>query len=515
MSGSGRIVRLLAGVALGVVLVTGAAPDGRGASDATPDRQPAAGAAPVEAKGPTQVVVFDRLTRTSTVISNDASGRPGTSSSSRPSISADGSLVAFETDAAILPEDTDGAADIYLWDASTRTSSRVSVGSGNSQPDGASRDPSISGDGGVVAFTSRATNLTPENLSGGTTRVFAWRLASASISLVATGASGPGSGGSSAPSVSADGRVVAFEAVADNLVPGDTNGERDVFLHDLALDVTIRASVTTNGRQVGSQSRRPSVSGDGGAVAFNSTSSALDRPDANGARDVFVRDLPPAVQVAPDVLDYGVIPVLTPISLSSTVLSVGWTPVAIAPATLDGPDTGHFVISDDRCAGASLPYGASCVIEVAFIPTAPGPKSATLMITDTAPDSPQVVELTGGVPAAQVRLDPAVGPPGIVTVLRGLGFPPGAEVAVRWDRGMTQPMRPTVVGPDGSFAVAVLVYHNDRVGPRQLLITDPSGASQFPDRAEPFLVVPAPLQPPGSSALTYLAPELQPILVSR
>jgi hypothetical protein len=114
-----------------------------------------------------------------------------------------------------------------------------------------------------------------------------------------------------------------------------------------------------------------------------------------------------------------------------------------------------------------------------------------------------------------VLLDPAVGPPGIVTVLRGTGFPPGAEVRVRWDRGIVQPMRPTVVGPDGSFAVPVLVYHNDRVGPRQLFVTDPSGGAQFPDRSEPFLVVPAPLQPPGSSALTFVSPELQPILVSR
>jgi len=142
-------------------------------------------------------------------------------------------------------------------------------------------------------------------------------------------------------------------------------------------------------------------------------------------------------------------------------------------------------------------------------------RKATLSISDNALDSPQLVSLVGGVPGAEVRLEPAVGPPGVVTVLTGTNFPPGALVTVAWDRGITQLMAPIAVGPDGGFSVGVLVFHKDRLGPRQLVVTPGAGGPPFDATVAPFLVVPAALQPPGTSLVSFSSLDARPILVRR
>jgi hypothetical protein len=115
----------------------------------------------------------------------------------------------------------------------------------------------------------------------------------------------------------------------------------------------------------------------------------------------------------------------------------------------------------------------------------------------------------GGVPAPQVRLDPAVGPPGVVTRLSGSNFPPGALVAISWDRGITQRLAPVAVNPDGTFTIDVLVFHHDRLGPRKLAVVAAPGGATFVENSVPFLVVPGPFQPTAADALTFLSPELQ------
>jgi hypothetical protein len=500
-------------VGLTAVLTAGSVPIVRAAPVGGPRTDPPAALAPIDAPGPTQVVVYDRATRTSSVVSHDQAGTPGAASSSRPSVSADGAFVAFESDAPLVPDDTNGKADIYVSDRAADAAQRVSVRPNGAQANGASHDPSISGDGGVVAFTSTASNLTSNRPPAGTSQVFAWQRA-AGVSLVSITGGKPGAGSSGGASVSLDGRVVAFDSLAADLVKGDTNGVRDVFLRDLVRGAAIRASVQSTGRQIAEESRRPSVSGDGGAVAFDSASAGLTPGDSNGVGDVFVRDLPPAVQVTPGSVDFGVVPLGTPANQGVSVVSVGWTPVAISPSTISGPNAGDFVVADDACAGQVLPYGASCAIVVLHIPTATGTRRGRLSIADSALDSPQVVKLVGGVPTAQVQLDPAVGPPGIVTVVTGSGFPPGALVSIRWDRGITPRLDPISVGPDGTFSVGVLVFHHDQLGPRQLLVMAASGGPAFPDRTAPFLAVPGPVQPPGASSVTFLSPELR-LLIRR
>ncbi len=362
----------------------------------------------------------------------------------------------------------------------------------------------------MIAFASTATNLTRDRgLDGKVSQVFAWQRAAAATTLVSVGIGGPGSGASSGPSVSGDGRVIAFESAARNLIDGDTNGLRDVFLRDLTRQATIRASVRSNGRQSGADSRRPSVSGNGGTVAFDSTAANLVAQDTNQVRDVFVRDLPPALQATPDPLDFGVVPLGTPASQNVAIVSVGWTPVVMTGSTISGTDATDFVIAGDLCAGQVLAYGTTCTIMVLHVPQSTGPKAATLTITDSAPDSPQLVALVGGVPAPQIRLEPAVGPPGVVTTLRGTDFPPGALVTISWDRGITQRLDPIPVNADGTFTIGVLVFHHDRLGPRTVSVTAAPGGPTFSENAAPFLVVAGPVQPTGADALIYLSSELR------
>ncbi|HUE85229.1 MAG TPA: hypothetical protein VMO26_04055, partial [Vicinamibacterales bacterium] len=109
---------------------------------------------------------------------------------------------------------------------------------------------------------------------------------------VSVGSDGtPGNGNSSVPAISADGRWVAFESWASNLVAGDTNGFSDIFAHDRQTGTTTRVSVGPGGVQGDGLSYRSAISADGRWVAFDSGSSNLVPDDTNFLGDVFVHDL--------------------------------------------------------------------------------------------------------------------------------------------------------------------------------------------------------------------------------
>lgn len=108
---------------------------------------------------------------------------------------------------------------------------------------------------------------------------------------VSVSSTGEQAGGfSSAPSISADGRFIAFQSDASNLVPGDTNGVTDIFVRDNLADTTTRVSVSTTGDEGNDQSIAPAISADGRFVAFASYASNLVRGDSNFAFDVFIHD---------------------------------------------------------------------------------------------------------------------------------------------------------------------------------------------------------------------------------
>jgi hypothetical protein len=505
-----RGIRAAGAVAIALSVTFGSVAAALAAHRAPPVRPGPAALAPIPAREPTQVVVFDRQLKTTTVVSRDQGAQPGQAPSSRPSISADGAFIAFQSDAGLLTTDTDGATDVYLWDRALGGVQLVSQRPGGGGSNGASRNPAISADASTVAFASTSTDITTDQGLGDGTQVFAWQRLTGNVSLASVAADGGGASGASGdPAISGDGRVVAFESTGDDLVAGDTNDVRDVFLRDVARGATIRASISNGGRQAGAESRRASVSGDGGAVVFDSTAN-LGPNDTNQARDVYLRDLPPAVTVTPNPLDFGLVPLGTPANGSVIVLSHGWTPVTLLPSTVSGANAGDFVVAGDACAGFVLPYGATCSIAVVDIPAAEGPRVATLEVNSSALDSPTLVELKGGVPAPALRFEPAVGPPGAVAILFATNLPPGASFSVAWDRGITQFMpQPLVAGPDGTAVVQVLVFHHDVIGLRQLVVTALPGGPGFTVAPLEFLVVPPPLQPPGQSAISFLNPDLQ------
>jgi Tol biopolymer transport system component len=167
---------------------------------------------------------------------------------------------------------------------------RVSVGLNGSDPDSLSLEPSLSENGRLVAFQSYASNLVPADTNG-CSDVFVRDRQTGLTTRVSTASNGAeGNYYSGEPAISPDGRWVAFVSEATNLVPGDTNGVADVFVHDCATGRTLRMSLSSAGFQANGPSARPSLSKDGRHVAFASLASNLVGDDKNGVPDVFVRD---------------------------------------------------------------------------------------------------------------------------------------------------------------------------------------------------------------------------------
>lgn len=225
-------------------------------------------------------------------VSVDGAGLQGNGESENAVISADGRFVAFDSSASnLVPGDVNGLPDVFIHDRQTGQVSLVSAAPGGAGGNGFSLDPAISRDGRYVAFRSKSDNLAPGDLNG-TWDVFVHDRLTGQTAMVSLSSSGtPGNGLSLEPAISGDGRLVAFSSQADNLVPGDTNGAYDVFVHDLQTGVTARVSVSSAGAQGSGSSFRPCLSADGFSVAFQSNAPDLVPGDTNASYDVFVRQL--------------------------------------------------------------------------------------------------------------------------------------------------------------------------------------------------------------------------------
>ncbi|GIU84056.1 MAG: hypothetical protein KatS3mg008_0831 [Acidimicrobiales bacterium] len=226
------------------------------------------------------------------LVSVSHAGGGGNSSSDEPSVSGDGRFVAFTSYASdLVPGDTNGTGDVFVRDVVSGVTSLVSVDRFGGPANGDSYEPMISPDGRFVAFTSYASDLVPGDTNG-TGDVFVRDVVSGVTSLVSVDRFGGQADGSSfKPALSADGRFVAFYSAASDLVPGDTNGAQDVFVRDVVSGVTSLVSVDRFGGPADANSDRAFVSADGRFVAFESYASDLVSGDTNGVRDVFVRDV--------------------------------------------------------------------------------------------------------------------------------------------------------------------------------------------------------------------------------
>ena len=228
---------------------------------------------------------------TLTLASVGTDGALGYGFSREPSISGDGRTVAFTSLATgLVPGDTNTSTDVFLRDLDGGTTTRISVTSDGAQVDSHSDSPAISSDGRYVAFRSSASNLVPgdTNVRGD---VFVHDLDTGTTTRVSVASDGTeGNDNAVYPAISSDGRSVTFASFASNLVPGDTNGTWDVFVHDLDTGTTTRVSVASDGTQSDGQSALSSISGDGNIITYQSLASTLVPGDTNGTYDVFVHD---------------------------------------------------------------------------------------------------------------------------------------------------------------------------------------------------------------------------------
>ena len=238
------------------------------------------------------VFVRDRASGTTRRVSVDSAGNEGDGDSYDPVLSADGRFVVFYSDATnLVAADTNGVADVFLHDCLTGVTTRLSVDSAGNQGNGASLYPWISADGRTVTFHSSADNLVPLDTNQVSDVFVRDLVAGTTVRVSVDSAGAQGNGDSSYSSLSADGRYVAFESLATNLVPSDTNNRKDIFVRDLVGGTTRRVSVHSSGAQSNGASTYGAISGDGRSVGFESLASNLVTGDTNGFVDSFVHDL--------------------------------------------------------------------------------------------------------------------------------------------------------------------------------------------------------------------------------
>lgn len=245
-------------------------------------------------EGTNNVFLRDRQTGITTLVSATATGVAGAGDSVRPVISRDGRYVAYVSYAAdLVAGDTNGHQDVFRWDRVTDTTVLVSHDLLDGPSNADSYDPSISGDGARVGFSTSATDIA-FNDDNDQSDVFVWNAATENNALLsAAEPSGVGNGNSYTALVSADGTHAAFMSTSSDLVAGDTNGLRDVFVRDLTTGDTALVSVPQAGGQANDYSGLGAISGTGRYVGFSSAADnmATTTNDDNGFTNAYVRDL--------------------------------------------------------------------------------------------------------------------------------------------------------------------------------------------------------------------------------
>ena len=244
-----------------------------------------------------------------TRVSVDSSGVQANNYSRFPAISADGRYVVFESEASnLVAGDTNGTGDVFVHDRQTGETTRVSVDSSGAEANGSSEASAISGDGRYVAFSSYASNLVSGDTNG-MIDIFVHDRQTGQTTRVSVNSSRAQANDNSSDfhvAISWDGRYVAFQSDASNLVTGDTNGMGDVFVHDRQTGQTTRVSVASGGTEANASSSGPDLSDDGRYVAFSSSATNLVSGDTNGKTDVFVHDLQTGATTRVSVNSFGV-----------------------------------------------------------------------------------------------------------------------------------------------------------------------------------------------------------------
>lgn len=206
-------------------------------------------------------------------------------------ISGDGRFVVFDSAATnLVPNDTNGVHDVFLYDSILKTIRRISISDLGVEGNGESYHASISADGHFVVFASYASNLVPGD-SNGTRDIFLYDTTLNTIRLISKNDTGDeGNGESFHTYISGDGHFIVFNSAASNLVDGDTNGKNDLFLFDTTLNTVRRITVNGSGVEESAGLFNFSISSDGKYIAFSSDASNLVENDTNNTYDVFFYD---------------------------------------------------------------------------------------------------------------------------------------------------------------------------------------------------------------------------------
>lgn len=244
-----------------------------------------------------QIIWRDRKTGETRLVSSSAANGEGNQNSLAPAISADGKSVAFESYATnLVPTDTNGARDIFVWNADRNTITAVSTGQGETEANYQSYEPTISGDGNLIAFTSDANNLIPNIVGQSSTNVYLKDIRSGSIQIISLDEKTKKGGGGSNPSISDDGSRIAFYNYFP-LTADDKNTLWDIYVWQRGNPKLKRVSMTSerSDRDQGSESSSrvisPTISGDGRFVTFATTAKNMVGGDTNGVQDVFVNEI--------------------------------------------------------------------------------------------------------------------------------------------------------------------------------------------------------------------------------
>ena len=247
---------------------------------------------PNDFNGHTDTFIYDRLKQTVELISIAPDGTQANGSSSSGNLSSNGRFLTFASFASnLVPNDTNGQRDIFVYDRLSKAIELVTVASDGTQANGLSLFSAISDDGRYVAYESTADNL----VSGDTNElkdIFVYDRIEKTTKRINLAANGNQANGSSdLGDISDDGRYISYTSDASNLVPDDSNGQSDIFVYDLTTNSTQRINLANNGTQANGDSSSSSLSSDGRYIAYESTASNLVTNDTNGQSDIFVYDL--------------------------------------------------------------------------------------------------------------------------------------------------------------------------------------------------------------------------------
>ncbi len=416
-----------------------------------------------DTNGFTDVFVHDRQTGVTSRVSVSSEGVQANYGSSNAVISADGRYVAFESMAYnLVTSDNDLLSDIFIHDRQTGVTSLVSVRSDGTKGNRSSHFPSLSGDGRYVAFDSEATNLVDDDING-CYDVFLHDQQTGLTTRISVAPDGSEANGDSVnPVLSADGGYVAFTSLASNLIAGDTNHRHDIFVRDLQAGATTRITVSSDGTQANHYSEYPAISSNGRYVAFQSFASNLVTGDTNNKYDVFIHDRQ--------------VPLLTPVitgfdpiaGLVGTAVTITGTNFTGATAlTFNGTNQPAFTLNPDGTQIiAAVPDGAT-----------------TGQIAVTAPDgtAASATNFTVILAPSLTGFSPTAGPIGTPVTISGADLAWATAVAFN---GTSQP--DFTIDPSGT-QITASVPAGATTG--KITVTTPGGAAES---ANDFTVLPAP-----------------------